>query len=78
MPLARVANHCHYYQLVPGSGPVVPARPGLDVVAGADLSSHGAAPLAEEGVGLVLHVCWLLVAAVRTPKQNSRASLEDE
>ena len=77
MPLARVANHCHYYQLVPGSGPVVHARPGLDVDVGADLSSHGAAPLAEVGVGLVLNACWLLVAA-RIPKQNSRASPEEE
>ena len=59
-----------------GSGLVVDARPVLVVDGEAGLSSHGVALLVEEGVGLVLHVCWVLVAA-RTPKQNFRASPEE-
>ena len=60
-----------------GSGPVVDAGPVLVVDGEAGLSSHGVALLVEEGVGLVLHACWLLVAA-RTPKQNSRAGPEED
>ena len=60
-----------------GSGPDVDARPALIVDGEADLSGLGVDLLVEEGVGLVLHACWFLVAA-RTLRQSCLASPEEE
>ena len=72
--MARVANHCHCYDLVPGLGAVL-ARPE-SVGDEAALHDHNVAPLVEGGGGLVLSVYWVLgVVVARTGYQGSPVDL---
>ena len=75
MPLARVANHCHYKNLVPG--PAVGIACLVMVVDEVAPSSRSEVLLVEAGEGLVLSVCWVQEPA-RTGTQDCQVSPGEE
>ena len=80
--MARVANHYHCYDLVPGLGAVHAWPASVDVDGDeAVLHDHSEALLVEVGEGLVLSAHWVLVLEVvvaRTGYQDCPVDLEEE
>ena len=78
--MARIANHYHCYDLVPGLVAVLawPASVDGDEVV---LHDHSEALLVEGGEGLVLSAHWVLILGVvvdRTGYQGCPADLGEE
>ena len=75
--MARVANHYHCYDLVPGLGAVLAWPASVDGDE-AVLHDHNEALLVEGGEGLVLPVCWVLgVVVARTGFQGCPVDLAE-
>ena len=76
--MARIANHYHCYDLVPGLVAVL-AWPASVDDDDAVLHGHNEAPLVEGGEGLVLLVCWVLeVVVARTGCPGCQVDLSEE
>ena len=78
--MARVANHYHFYDLVPGLVAVLAWPASVDGDE-AVLHNHNEAPLVEGGEGLVLSDHWVQVLEVevaRTGYQGFPVDLGEE